>query len=264
MNSTELTSLLNAAFGARARVRARRPDRLYQIDIPASLADGDAPSIFVEPGEDGRLRISDQGMTTMRLSYTAAVSDATTNVLERLADRHGFGVVEGAIVADVRKDEVLAAALGLLQIEAEAEATITAAVARGKQGAHFRDMIRSILQNAFREQCTLDYRAPGDDAGLFSIDARIEPAGTSGVELLVAIAADEVAAESAVGTKLKIMQALPAGPTVAKTLWIAIPKDANALQSRTRMRLMQEYLVPVPRYEEKPAQLEAKLRELSA
>jgi len=133
MNSEELATLLRTAFGERASVRALRPNRLYQITLPVYLADGDAAFIFVEPTDDGRLVMSDMGQTSMRLSYTRASSDSSARALERLAERHGFSLQDGTIRTHVRNNEIVAGALGLLQIEAEAEATITAAIARGRQ-----------------------------------------------------------------------------------------------------------------------------------
>jgi Domain of unknown function DUF1828 len=268
MNATELTGLLHSAFGTRASVRARRPERLYQINIPATLADGDGPSIFIEPAADGRVRMSDQGMTTMRLSYTSAISEASSQSLERLAERHGFSLVDGALTADVLREEILPGALGLLQVESEAEAAITAASARGKQGKRFRETVRQALETAFQGRCEFDYHTADDPEGLYALDARIAPLSASGVELLVAVTPNELDAERSVAAVLHIARARSlVGPGVVKmrTRSVAIPRDVNELENRTRLRLMREYLVPVPRYdEEPPGRMAEKLMELSA
>lgn len=260
MNATDLTQLLHTAFGERTLVSARRPDRLFQIAIPAYLTDGDAPSIYVEPLDADRVLMSDQGMTAMRLSYTSAVNDASMNALARLAEQHGFRLQEGSLVAEVKTGEIIAGALGLLQIESEAEATVKASVARGKHGEQFKAMILEVLQASFKEECQVSYHDEAiDPKRMWGMDARI---AVGAKDLLIAVTPNEAEAERAMASKLFMELHAPTGPGVAKPnrQWIAIPRDANELESRTRLRLMQQYLVPVPRYEEEPDQLERKLR----
>lgn len=247
MDATELTTIFRAGFGASARVRARRPNVLFQLDIPAFLADGDAAAIYVRPLGDGRALMSDLGQTCMRLSYEMSVGNKERETLARLATRHGFSLYEERLEAKMPMSELLAGAIGLIQIQAEAEATIVASVARSERSDSFRSVIRGVLRDHFGDACELDYHEPSDKDGLYKIDAYIH---TPIMPLGVAIAANDIDAERAVSAKLHLAAILP-----GKKRWIAIPKDINSFQDKTRKRLMMEYLVPVPRYEDEPGRL---------
>lgn len=259
MNTDDLTTLLHRGFGKGASVRARRPG-LYQVNLPAYLSDGDAATIFVESVAPDRVRVSDLGHTLMRISYTRKMSDSSIQALEHLARLHGFDLVDGSVVGEMRSDEVLAGVLGLIQIEAEAEASITSTVTRLKRAENFRKEVKHALAEAFGDACQLDYHGDDDPDGLFAVDALIS-SGT--IPLYVAVTSYELDAERAVSSKLHITRAAKPGLVKADDRWIVVARDFNALNPRTRLRLMKEYLVPLPKYEEEPEQLGPKLRALT-
>jgi hypothetical protein len=255
MDAIELTTIFRAGFGENARVRARRPNVLFQLEIPAFLSDGDAAAIYVRPLADGSVLMTDLGHTCMRLSYEMNVGNRERAALERLAARHGFSLSEERIEAKVPMGELLAGAIGLIQIQSEAEATIAASIARGERSENFRAVVRSVLSEQFGDACILDYHEPSDKDGIYKIDAYIR---TPAMHLGVAIAANDIDAERAVSAKLHLVATLH-----DKNRWIAIPKDVNLFQDKTRKRLMREYLIPVPKYDDEKEQLTPKLRALA-
>lgn len=68
MNTNELESTLCRALCASVKVQ-QRADALWRVDTPWTFPDGDGYSIYLSPAPTGGLRISDQGLTLMRLSY---------------------------------------------------------------------------------------------------------------------------------------------------------------------------------------------------
>lgn len=257
MHSSELTKVLQAAFGAGSSIRPRRPNKLYQIDLPAFFGDGDAAAIFVRLRDDGLLTLTDLGHTCMRLSYTRIVTPAVEEAVSALASKHGFTLTEQRIESNMPPDEILAGALGLLQIESEAEAAIEATVARGERSEAFRSAVRKEIESLFRDACVFDYHEKNDVDGLYSIDALITLEKDRHIG--IAIVPNNIDAERAVSSKLHLAKTIP-----ARARWIAIAKDANQLGSKTRLRLMREYLVPVPKYEdERSDQIRDKLLDLA-
>ncbi len=68
MNATDMETTLCRALCGSVKVR-ERGDALWQVDTPWMFPDGDGYSIYVSQAPTGGLRISDQGLTMMRLSY---------------------------------------------------------------------------------------------------------------------------------------------------------------------------------------------------
>ena len=68
MNATDMQAKLCHALCGSVKVRARG-DALWQVDTPWTFPDGDGYSIYVSQAPTGGFRISDQGLTMMRLSY---------------------------------------------------------------------------------------------------------------------------------------------------------------------------------------------------
>ncbi len=253
----EVSRILNAGFGAEATVRARRPGALFQVNLPAYLSDGDAVAVYLRPSADGRLTMTDLGQTCMRLSYSRKLTDATLMTIADLAQRHGFSLEEHRISALVHAEDMLGAALGMIQIQSEAEAVINRTVARGRQSDNFRSIVRAILGEEFKDKVEFDFHEPGDKDGLYSIDAMIQWPGTS---IGVAIAPSTVDAERAVAAKMHLAATLPSG----RRRWIAIPKDVSALDRKTQLRLMKEYLVPVPKFEDERDKIGSKILDLAS
>lgn len=133
LTGDDIERIARDALGSHANVRARRP-RLYQISVPAFFADGDGAGIYAELLDDGRIKLTDLGSTYMRLTYSGDVSSAQETVLERLAKGHGFLFEDdGALSSTVTTAELAAGVFGLVQVEAEAAATVRSVISRAGQ-----------------------------------------------------------------------------------------------------------------------------------
>src|SRR5262245_18674976 len=117
----DVSEILRAGFGAQATVRARRPGAIFQVNLPAYLADGDAVAVYLRPTADARLTMTDLGHTCMRLSHTRKLTGRILSTIAHLAQRHGFTLEEHRIAATIQREDVLGAALGMIQIQSEAE-----------------------------------------------------------------------------------------------------------------------------------------------
>jgi Domain of unknown function DUF1828 len=68
MNTKQLETTLCHALCGSVTVK-EMSDELWRVDTPWTFPDGDGYSIYISPAPTGGLRISDQGLTMMRLSY---------------------------------------------------------------------------------------------------------------------------------------------------------------------------------------------------
>lgn len=246
MNTSEIAARLHQGFGDGVSVTARRPGRIYQITLPAYLSDGDGAFIYVRPAREGRVVMTDLGHTYTRLSYSRTITAAAERTLARLAERHGFQLDEGEICTEMPVDELLAGAMGLVQIESSAEAVITAAAKRGVRAEAFRAAVRDALKEIFPSKVEFDYRAPDDPAGIYSLDALV----ATPVRLAVSLVPNDLDAERAIGTK----HALERSFAGTKHRWVAVPRNMNDLQERTRLRLANEMELAVGEYTEGTAE----------
>ena len=64
-----LRDAFTTGLDAAARVRVRRPGSLFQVELPAYMGDGDAAAIYVRPGKNGSVILTDLGSTRTRISY---------------------------------------------------------------------------------------------------------------------------------------------------------------------------------------------------
>lgn len=243
MTIDQLTAALQAGFGTSARVRAHRPERLYQVEVPAFLADGDAAVVYVRPEEDGRVRVTDLGHTCMRLSYTRKLTKRTDAVIDDLADRYGFEFRDGEVTAVVRMDELLAGAMSLAQIEASAEAAVSAARAHRMSTARFKRLVRELLEDVFKADVHFDFVTPDDRDALFAVDALVRTPH----QLAVSFVPSDLEAEHAVNTHLRVAPYLA---SQRRTRWIAIPRDLDALRESSRRRLLATHVPAAPAFDD--------------
>jgi hypothetical protein len=255
MTAEEIEIAIRAGFGERALIRTRRAGQIYQIQLPAFFSDGDGVNIFVRPSDDGRLRMTDLGQTAMRLSYTRDLNASAAQAMERLAAVHGFDYSNGEITATILLKEIFPAALGLAQIESEAEATIESAAKRGMRSEQFHQVVKEALIEIFGDRCQLNYHDETDPYAKYSVDAMI----TGPVWLGVAVVPSDVEAERAVGSKLWLEPKI-----TARHRWIAIPRNIEQLSAKTRGRLLNEFLTPVTAFENGRDSLPGKLKDLAA
>lgn len=242
-----------------ARVRSRRVG-LWQVDLPAYLADGDAPGIFVREMPDGILRVTDLGTTQMRVSYARPLSGEINAELARLAERQGLSFEGGELYVEVGASELLPAALGVLQVQAQADVTLASAIRRKRrESARFRSEAIDILRDLFGDRVESPYfdRAH-DPEGLYSVDALIA-ARRDGHPLAVALVPSELEAERAVSAKLALRQGVKPG-----TRWVAVPRDLDVLAKSAQKRLVREYLLLATSFDDQKDVVRARLKDLAA
>lgn len=256
MNAGDIKAALASSMGEAVIVRPRRPG-LYQVTVPAFLIDRDPAAVFVRPMADGRVRVTDVGQTSMRISYTRKLTPDVLEALGSLASLHGIALDEGELSAVVQPDEVLAATMALVQVQTAAEVSIAVTVRRRASAEQFRREVQDILKEAFRESCLLNFfDAANDSEALWKMDAVIRGPRT---DIAVAILGGTTEAERAVGTAAHIRHALR-----AHQFLVAVPRDINELPDLTRKRVMTEYLVPVPSFSEQRGVLPDRIRQFLA
>ena len=252
--ATDLADRLKQALGEGVRVRARRPN-IFQVELPAWLRDGDVAMMFVQPRENGLLRLTDLGHTRMRLSYRKTLTPAMDRTLDTLARAHGLELEAGEVSVLLPAPTLAAGALGLLQVQSEADATITAAVERGERSESFKRSVVEALTAAFSTVCELNYHDPASDPeGIYALDALIH----GNVDVGVSIVPTDLDAERAVANKLHVLPSMKGRPR-----WVAIPRNIEQLAVKTKMRLMQEHLVPLPVWDEGKDKLKDALSDLA-
>lgn len=111
------------SMGAALNLRTRAPG-LFQIELPAFFADGDALAIYVRTVGSVSLVVTDLGEMRGRLLDWGRPSEMVDEVLARFAEAHGFALVDGEIRIEVAPDELFASMLALLQIETLADSLL--------------------------------------------------------------------------------------------------------------------------------------------
>jgi hypothetical protein len=249
--SKDLTRAIHDGFGDAVKIETKRPGRIFQVSIPAYLPDGDAALLFVEPAGRHGIRVSDLAHTMMRLSYKMDDEEDTAEKLSRIAARQGFALSDGTLSVTVGTAELLGALLGLAQVEATAEYALAAPAFRGPRPEEFRAMVFAALRKEFAGALEVGVLPPGETSRDFEVDAivRIDH------PVAVAIVPNDLEAERAVGTRFKAQ-------SLDVRRWVAIPRDAERLNRRTRERLTDAFLLAGSKYDE--SAMLPKLRELAA
>jgi hypothetical protein len=243
-----------SGLDASARVRVRRPGSVFQVELPAFMGDGDAAAIYVRPGDGERIVVTDLGSTRTRLSYMRKPTGELDEELSQMASRQGLALVEGEIRAEVGMRELVAAALGLLQVEAQAETLATGSRRRTHEATEFRQQVLALLHELFGKKVREPYfDEKNDPEALYKVDAYI----AARRPLAVALVPGDLDAERAVGAKLALRETAP------KVRWIAIPRDMERLASRTRKRLVREFITAGSTFAEDREIVGERLRDLA-
>ena len=254
MNVETLARQLAEGYGKTVRIRARRP-HVYQIEVPALLADGDAAQLFVTEATDQTLLMTDLGMTAMRLTYRRALTPDDDKVLSALATRHGFAFEGGVVSSRMPVSELFAGALGMVQVQAQADAAVRLEKARAERSESFKQAVREVLRESFKDRVEFDYGAQGaDPEHLFTIDAAIH----GGLLLLVAIVPSDVEAERAIGNK-----GVHDARLTERHRWAVVPRDLEELSKKSRKRLLKEFLPAGSGFAGEQPGVVARLRDLA-
>lgn len=91
---------------------------ILQVHLPFFHEDGDMYDIFIEPTENPKkVKVSDYGMTLMRLSYTFEVDTPTRErILNRIVYSNHFELLDGIVFIVVEIEKVYRAIMLLSQI----------------------------------------------------------------------------------------------------------------------------------------------------
>lgn len=244
-----------AGLDGAARVRVRRPGTLFQVELPAFMGDGDVAAIYVRPGTDGALVVTDLGSTRTRISYQRKTTAEVDDELAQLAGLQGLRLEDGEIRTEVASRDLLAAALGLLQVEAQAERLAFSSKRGAREASQFREEVLELLREIFGGLVTAPYfDASTDPEALFKVDALVQSARP----LAIAVVPGDIDAERAVSAKLVLQKTAS-----SKTRWIAIPRDMERLTSHTRRRLAREYMTTGSAFEEDRGIVQERLRDLA-
>ncbi len=96
--------ILSNQFNSYLHLKEKRPG-IVQVFVPLYHADGDMMDIFFQEIDSIRIRISDYGLTIMRLSYTYDVEGPTkAKVLERIVNESGV-TMDGKGVLSIECDK---------------------------------------------------------------------------------------------------------------------------------------------------------------
>jgi hypothetical protein len=258
MDAEELNAELHAGFNSTAKVRERRPGRIYQIDLPAYLADGDPANIFVKPDERGWL-LTDLGHTCQRISYSRELTKSAMSSLRKLAERYRFGFDGGQIYAHFKPSELFPYAMRLAQLQAEAEAVLPPTAPREVTAEQFAEIVRDALKAVFADLVIFDYRdRERDPEGLYTVDAYIRGPSIAAVEIIPG----DAEAEHAVSTKFRLSEPRSGAGLESPRRWVALTKDLARLRPGSRTRLENEFDVPFTATPRDAARLQQELRPL--
>lgn len=85
----EMLNLVKESFQGKIDIYPRR-EGLFQLILPIFYEDGDMVDIYVQHSSDNHIKISDCGMTLMRLSYTYDInSPARERIFNMILNQNG-------------------------------------------------------------------------------------------------------------------------------------------------------------------------------
>ncbi len=108
MNINSVRKSLNTPLSAGFDLYERRPGK-HQLILPILHEDGDMVDIYLQdsPKGEGYVRISDFGLTLMRLSYTYDIStDTRHRIFDSILINNGVGNEEGNLYLDAPLDKL--------------------------------------------------------------------------------------------------------------------------------------------------------------
>lgn len=131
--------MLRAQFNNYVSVKERRPG-IFQLIAPLYHEDGDMVDIFLE-ARNGIIRVSDLGMTLMRLSYSYDIDTPNKErIFHRIISENHVGEESGSLYIDAKPDSLYPAVLQFSQAVAKV--------------ANMRLYKREVIQSLFYELLT--------------------------------------------------------------------------------------------------------------
>ena len=103
--------LLRQGFNEHVALHEKRPG-IQKLVVPLFHEDGDMVDIFIEPLSDGRVRVSDKGLSLMRLSYTYELDTPNKErIFRRILVENNISEDRGALFLDVPEGQIYPAVL---------------------------------------------------------------------------------------------------------------------------------------------------------
>jgi hypothetical protein len=131
--------LIKEQFNGHAALRQRRPG-IFQLHAPLFHEDGDMVDIFLSEHANGdsKVRVSDEGMTLMRLSYAYDINtESRQRVFQRMLADNGVAFENGCLYLDTASENTYPAVLQFAQT-----------IAKVSSMEYFR---REVIQSMFYE-----------------------------------------------------------------------------------------------------------------
>jgi hypothetical protein len=172
MNYTEL---LSGGFNSHVDVREKRPG-VMKLIVPLFHEDGDMVDIFLEELEGGQVRISDRGLSLMRLSYGFDIdTENKKRIFQRILSENQIEEDRGNLFVDVAPNHLYPAVLHFGQTVAKV----------ANMGLYRREVIANLFYEMLDERVT-------DSLGEFTPRQDVTPLSQRG-ELVVDYALNETA-----------------------------------------------------------------------
>jgi Domain of unknown function DUF1828 len=103
--------LLRQGFNEHVALHEKRPG-IQKLVVPLFHEDGDMVDIFIESLGDGRVRVSDKGLSLMRLSYTFELDTPNKErIFRRILAENNVGEDRGLLFLDVPENHIYPAVL---------------------------------------------------------------------------------------------------------------------------------------------------------
>lgn len=151
--------------------REKRPG-LYKVLAPFFYEDGDMYDIFIEelPGTQ-QIRISDYGLTIMKLSYSFEIDTGhKQEVLETIIEQNRAQIDNGMIYLDILPHQLNAGIYQFAQVIAKV--TNMDIIGRELQRSMFPEMLKSFISNSLNDFDIVEEYTPTSDKHL-TVDYRI-------------------------------------------------------------------------------------------
>lgn len=101
MNIQEIINTLKSQFNDFVDLRVKR-EGIFQLIAPIYHSDGDMMDIFIEPKENYKVRISDFGLTLMRLSYSFDIDTPNKEkIFNKILAENSVNIQDGILYLDV-------------------------------------------------------------------------------------------------------------------------------------------------------------------
>lgn len=177
MDEAVISAKLRRSVGAEINLRAEGIDKFY-VSTPFRYEDGDHIELYLKTAK-GRLVLTDDGLTLMKLSYDVPEYDssARNKIIERVLITENVSNDEGALVLETTEEELGSACLSLIEaiLKISDVAYLKKEVVRSVFFEEFKIFIEQRITN---RQVRFRHNFPDTDPhGTYPIDCVIQNGG---------------------------------------------------------------------------------------